>query len=223
MSATYTIRNSTSLKILESVFRKVKQSTEMMETLVSIIIRCYDAARYLEVVIRSTLSQDCLVQIVIIADGSTDDSAGVVQQFKLDVQLLHTSNRSVAHTRNTPIPFLAAPNTLLLDADNRLTAKAVKSLLSTIRETLACVIYGRFQCGNENRSMLLVCMTQPLKPNPFHFLSDHDFTPPDAVLFPTLYPDTKQPLSHSDPKKDLRTIKECRKARSLLVPPGNTG
>ena len=196
----------------------------MIETLVSMIIPCYDPASHVEVAIRSPLSQDCPVQIVIIDDGSTDDSADVVQQFKLDVQLLHTSNRTVAHTRNTTIPFLAAPNTLLLNEDNRLTAQAVKSLLSTMRETHARVIYGRFQCWNENRSMLLLlCMPQPLKPNPFHFLSDHDFTPPGAVLFPTLYPDTKQPLSHSDPKKDLRTIKEWRKARSLLVPAGNTG
>lgn len=158
----------------------------MPEPFVSIVIPCYNAAHFIDVAIRSALSQDCPVQIVVIDDGSTDDSAAIAQQFEPDIQLLRTSNRGVAYARSAAISLLSAPYTLLLDADDRLADGALKSLVSAMHGMHDRVIYGRFQCWDEDMSTQLSLSTfRTLKPHPFHCLSAHDFTPPGAVLFPT--------------------------------------
>ena len=50
-------------------------------TSVSVVIPCYNQARYLGDAIRSAASRDFPVEIVVVDDGSTDDTSRVVAAF----------------------------------------------------------------------------------------------------------------------------------------------
>ena len=158
----------------------------MSEPLVSIVTPCHNAGAYIETAIESALSQDCRVQVIIVDDGSTDDSAARAQRYEPDIQLLRTTNRGVAHARNSALHLLKAPYTLLLDADDRMAPQALQHLLSAINGKQDCLVHGFFQPWNAD-------MTKPLSPaslkrmrsNAFHELSRQNFSPPGAVLFPT--------------------------------------
>jgi len=159
----------------------VKQSPQ-----VSIIVPCYNAERYVGEAIESALSQDCTVQVIVVDDGSTDGSVEVIQRYEPAVQLVRKQNQGIANARNAAIALLQAPYALLLDNDDRLASDALAQLLGTMLGSQQRVVYGRFQGWNEDMTQRLAePRLASLNPDPFVYLSRHDFTPPGAVLFPT--------------------------------------
>lgn len=158
----------------------------MTQPQVSIIIPCYNAEPYLAMAIESTLSQDCVVQVIVIDDGSTDGSAMVARRYQPAIQLISTPNRGVANARNAAIPLLEAPYTLLLDADDRLAPNGLKHLMSVMNQRKDRVAFGLFQSWNMEMTRPTSQNVMPhLKPNAFVFFSGQNFSPPSAYLFPT--------------------------------------
>jgi glycosyltransferase involved in cell wall biosynthesis len=85
--------------------------------LVSVIIPVYNAGRFLADAIRSVFAQShTQIQIIIVDDGSTDDSADVMRHFA--VSYIRQQHSGIAAARNTGV--LAARGSLLafLDADD---------------------------------------------------------------------------------------------------------
>ena len=153
---------------------------------VSIIIPCYNAERYIGDTIESALSQECLVQVIVVDDGSTDDSVRHVRRYEPAVELIRTENRGIAAARNAALELVRAPHFLLLDHDDRLAEHALRRLLTAADQSERRVVYGQFQGWNQDMTRrLAVPELQLLAPTPFEFLSRQDFTPPGAVLFPT--------------------------------------
>jgi glycosyltransferase involved in cell wall biosynthesis len=63
---------------------------------VSVIIPCFNQAKYLPHAIQSVLSQThCPFEIVVVDDGSTDDSWAVATQFA-EVRCVRQSNQGLA-------------------------------------------------------------------------------------------------------------------------------
>ena len=147
---------------------------------------CYNAGHYVETAIESALSQECPIQLIVIDDGSTDDTAARAKRYAPDIKLIQTTNQGVSEARNTALSFLTAPYTLLLDADDRLAPHALKHLLSAIDGKQDCLAYGMFQSWNADMTEpLSQAVLQPLSPDAFHHLSRQNFSPPGAVLFPS--------------------------------------
>jgi glycosyltransferase involved in cell wall biosynthesis len=64
-----------------------------MEPLVSIIINNYNYARFLPPAIESALAQDLAgVEVIVVDDGSTDDSREVIERFGSDVTAVLKDN-----------------------------------------------------------------------------------------------------------------------------------
>lgn len=85
--------------------------------LVSVIIPAYNAARYLGEAIRSVLAQTPFsIQLVVVDDGSTDETTRVAQSFGETVHSLYQPNGGIAsalnlgltHTRGEWLAFCAA-------------------------------------------------------------------------------------------------------------------
>ena len=89
---------------------------------VTVIIPAYNYARFLPMAIRSVLGQSCPDwELVIVDDGSTDNTAEVVQPFlKSDarVRYVHQKNAGLSAARNTGIRHAHTPFVALLDADD---------------------------------------------------------------------------------------------------------
>ena len=115
-----------------------------MDLSVSIIIPAYNAAAFLAEAIESALAQTHPAsQVVVVDDGSTDETVAVAGKFGDAVMLLRQPNAGVSTARNYGAAHTSAEWLLFLDADDLLRPDALKKLLSRSHEaTLGC-IYGR--------------------------------------------------------------------------------
>lgn len=76
----------------------------MDKPLVSVIIPCYNNARHIATSIDSVLSQDYpSLEIIVVNDGSTDNSIEVLNQYADRIKLLTQENQGPAAARNTGI------------------------------------------------------------------------------------------------------------------------
>jgi len=86
-------------------------------SLVSIVITTYNYGRFLGEAIESALGQThAAVEIIVVDDGSTDDSAAVAARYP--VRLLRQSNRGVSRARNRGSAEAAGAFIVFLDADD---------------------------------------------------------------------------------------------------------
>lgn len=112
--------------------------------LVSVIIPCFRQAAYLGDAIRSVCAQTyphC--EIVVIDDGSPDNTAAVARQFP-GVRLVRQPNMGLANARNTGIRESSGDFLVFLDADDRLRPTAIAAGLSAFRDRPdAAFVFGR--------------------------------------------------------------------------------
>jgi glycosyltransferase involved in cell wall biosynthesis/SAM-dependent methyltransferase len=95
--------------------------------LVSIVIPCYDHARYLPQAIGSVLAQSYApVEIVVVDDGSRDDTAGVAARYR-EARYVRQENQGLAAARNAGMRAARGDFLLFLDADDRLLPHAVEA------------------------------------------------------------------------------------------------
>lgn len=102
----------------------------------SIIIPAYNVEKYLnETLISITNSTGVSFEIIIVNDGSTDNTEVVALQLaKLDQRIKHIKqpNSGASAARNTGLKYASAPLICFLDADDRLRPNALKALCGTL-------------------------------------------------------------------------------------------
>jgi glycosyltransferase involved in cell wall biosynthesis len=93
--------------------------------LISVIIPCYNHAQYLPEAIRSVQAQTYKpVEIIVVNDGSADDTEVVAKQFE-DVKYIYQTNRGLSAARNTGIEHSSGEYLVFLDADDWLYEDAL--------------------------------------------------------------------------------------------------
>jgi glycosyltransferase involved in cell wall biosynthesis len=86
---------------------------------ISVIIPVYNAAPYLAEALRSVLAQTRSAnEIIVVDDGSTDDSAAVAQGFVPQVKLIQQANLGAAAARNSGVRLAQGDLLAFLDADD---------------------------------------------------------------------------------------------------------
>jgi glycosyltransferase involved in cell wall biosynthesis len=98
------------------------------------------------------------VEIVVVDDGSTDDSASTVQAVIEESQtaaislVRHSENRGLAAARNTGFLHARSDLVFLLDADNELFPYGLSRLVHTIRDSDLGFAYGLLAAfGDESK------------------------------------------------------------------------
>ncbi|MET4579152.1 glycosyltransferase family 2 protein [Ottowia thiooxydans] len=91
----------------------------MKSPLVSIIITCFNRQTYIAQAIESALNQTMLHhEIIVIDDGSTDDSAKVVQAYGNRVQYFHQHNQGASKAKNVGVERACGEYISFLDSDD---------------------------------------------------------------------------------------------------------
>lgn len=86
---------------------------------VSVIIPCYNAERYIAAALRSVLSQEWPeLEVIVVDDGSTDQSATIIDEYFPVVTLLRQQNAGVAAARNRGIAHASGEWIAFIDADD---------------------------------------------------------------------------------------------------------
>lgn len=98
----------------------MRRLTGSTHSLVSVIIPTFNCAKYVGAAVTSVLQQTYpSVEIIVINDGSTDDTCEVLRQFHDRVRVVHQCNRGVPAARNVGIALAQGKYIALLDADDK--------------------------------------------------------------------------------------------------------
>lgn len=91
---------------------------EYIPPLVSVVIPTYNYARFIGEAIKSVLAQSCRAdEIVVVDDGSSDDTKSVVARFA-EVRYLYQVNQGIAAARNAGLRASRGKYLVFLDADD---------------------------------------------------------------------------------------------------------
>ncbi|MDQ3395672.1 MAG: bifunctional glycosyltransferase/class I SAM-dependent methyltransferase [Bacteroidota bacterium] len=124
------------------------------KTLVSVVITCYNHAKYLPEAIESVLAQSYKNhEIVVIDDGSTDDTAIVSKKY--DVNYVFQKNQGLSAARNTGIKHSKGAFLIFLDADDRLLMDAIQVGVNCFQEHPEVeMVFGKYHYINVDGSFM---------------------------------------------------------------------
>jgi len=111
---------------------------------VTIGIPCHNAARWLRQAIQSALDQrDVEVEVIVVDDGSTDDSAAIAKEFGNRITVIEGGNRGANPARNLILKSATGEWIQFLDADDYLEPAKISTQLREARNgEEADVIYS---------------------------------------------------------------------------------
>lgn len=97
-----------------------------MTPLVSVIIPCYEQARFVTAAVESVLSQTYpQVEIIVVDDGSTDDPQAALAAHNASIQFIRQENRGLAAARNAGFHRAHGDYLFFLDSDDQLLPDAL--------------------------------------------------------------------------------------------------
>lgn len=120
-----------------------------MSPLVSILIPCFNSEKWLRETLNSALSQTWEnKEIIVVDDGSTDNSLSIARQFESSVvKVIPQGNLGAGAARNTALGAAQGHYIQYLDADDLLASDKIKhqiSLLKSYPNHIAAGAWGRF-------------------------------------------------------------------------------
>jgi hypothetical protein len=101
---------------------------------VSIVTPCYNGARFLAETLRSALTQSApALEVIVVDDGSTDESASIAEAFGGTVRVIRQANQGESAARNRGLALARATHVLFLDADDLIAPRALETLSEAVR------------------------------------------------------------------------------------------
>jgi glycosyltransferase involved in cell wall biosynthesis len=101
--------------------------------LVSVVMPVYDGARYVGEAIDNVLAQSYgPLELIVVDDGSTDDSAPMVRRFGASVRLIARDHEGCASARNHGATAAKGEYLAFCDADDRLPSDRLERLLAAL-------------------------------------------------------------------------------------------
>jgi glycosyltransferase involved in cell wall biosynthesis len=117
---------------------------------VSVVIPAYNAAGYLSASIASALEQAGVLEILVVDDGSTDDTERVAAPFGPPVRVIQQANRGVGAARNRGIEESRGRYVAFLDADDTWLPGKLAKQLDALRGVPSCgLCYSAFTVVGE--------------------------------------------------------------------------
>lgn len=106
---------------------------------VSVIIPTYNSARYLTQAVDSVLAQTFRsIEVVVVDDGSTDDTGLVLQRYGATVKYIRQQNTGVSGARNTGIKNSTGRYVAFLDADDVWHPEKLERQMAALRMAPDC-------------------------------------------------------------------------------------
>ncbi|ADU61128.1 MAG: glycosyltransferase [Pseudodesulfovibrio sp.] len=112
----------------------------MKKKSVSVVIPTYNYARYLRGALDSVLAQeaDVALDIIVVDDGSTDDTAKVLGAYRDRVRVVSQANRGLSAARNRGIAEAGGDFFVFLDSDDLLAPGAVAGQMAFLDRNPDC-------------------------------------------------------------------------------------
>lgn len=160
----------------------------MVNPLVSVIIPTFNRAECLTNAVQSVINQDYRpLDVIIIDDGSTDDTRNAVQKFignnnGLSVRYFYQKNGGVSAARNYGIELAKGKYVSFCDSDDILLPGKIRNQIALMVHKGAQVSYGKVRYNSEKRVYLN--HPKPVKDDPvLQFLKFENVTPNHSWMF----------------------------------------
>lgn len=115
----------------------------MSNPLVSVIMPCYNAGKYVREAIESVVQQSYpYFELVIVNDGSTDESEKIIRSFS-DKRIIYIQQENLGQCRACNNGYKHSSGSLIkfFDADDILTERVLEKQVSVLNEKHNCVAY----------------------------------------------------------------------------------
>jgi glycosyltransferase involved in cell wall biosynthesis len=108
---------------------------------ISVVIPCYNAAPFLRETLDSVLNQTRpALEVIVVDDGSTDDSAAIAQSYGPPVRVIRQENQGESVARNRGMDEAQGDWIGLLDADDRWMPQKLERQLDALRVASSDVV-----------------------------------------------------------------------------------
>jgi len=159
-----------------------------MKKLVSVIIPCFNAEKWLTEAIDSCLKQSYLkIEIIVVNDGSTDNSLEIMKSYSDKIVWETGPNRGGNHARNRGFALSSGDYIQYLDADDYLLPEKIERQVRFLEETEADVVYGdwRYRQHLPDGTSFLdnINISGPKEDFLESLLANHRWVPPVALLY----------------------------------------
>ena len=111
--------------------------------LISVIIPVYNSAAFLKECVGSVLNQDENLEIILINDGSKDDSGAICDKLakeNANIKVLHKQNGGVSSARNAGLELAKGDYIAFIDSDDSIKKGYFTDLLAKIGSAGALVL-----------------------------------------------------------------------------------
>jgi glycosyltransferase involved in cell wall biosynthesis len=180
------------------------------DSLVSVIIPCHNAEQWIGETLESvTIQRDVTCEVIVVDDGSTDASARVAESIGgRGVRILRQEQQGVAAARNAGTAIARGAFLQYLDADDVLSAGAVRARVTSLLTSGADVAYSdwvRWERQTDGTFALGRFVTRKLGSRPEIELLRDAWWPPGALLYRREFADRLLPW-----RTDFPIIQDAR-------------
>lgn len=135
---------------------KIKNYIKMSYPLVSILIPCYNAEKFLDETLHCCVEQTYSnTEIIVVDDGSTDDSLEKLKRWESKYQQIHVytqTNQGAAHTRNVALDKSQGEYVMYLDADDIVSLNKVENQVKILMGGVKAMWH--FALGRDSTNLL---------------------------------------------------------------------
>ncbi|MBN1355066.1 glycosyltransferase family 2 protein [bacterium] len=124
--------------------------------MLTVIIPVYNESRTIRTILDRVRTVDLPKQIIVVDDGSTDDTAAIVRPFLGEEVMLmrHESNRGKGSAIRTAMPYIQGTYTVIQDGDLEYNPADFVRMLETMEANRARVVYGSRILSHSSMSYL---------------------------------------------------------------------
>ena len=131
--------------------------------LVSVIVPVYNVAPYLREALDSVVNQSYKdLEIIIVDDGSTDESASICEDYASSdprIKLIHQSNKGLSGARNTGLKNSTGEFVAFIDSDDSVSPLFIETLVNAMISSSANISICRFSTFETSGRMNSVSAT----------------------------------------------------------------
>jgi glycosyltransferase involved in cell wall biosynthesis len=119
---------------------------------VSVVIPCYNGGRFLRETLESVLQQTHpALEVIVVDDGSTDDSAAIAESYGPPVRVIRQQNQGESVARNRGIDEARGEWVAFLDADDVWISEKLERQLAAATDDVVAVHTDIRQFGNRDQ------------------------------------------------------------------------
>ena len=121
---------------------------------ISIIIPVYNVEGYLAECLNSVVNQTYRnIEIIIVNDGSTDNSFSIIQQYQLQderIKIINQENQGLSAARNAGIKKVSGEYIWFVDSDDYIAIDACEKIVEKLKQNnYDLLVVGRFRFGKD--------------------------------------------------------------------------